>query len=104
MHSLREKRVSKRCPWGTIGTNGTKIVLPSVVSHMLRDMEFLLLMTYYYRQSNTRGTVLVPFFLSAGNKGPSLESLLQSSDHLMKLSDSQTPNRGRIMSLTTFLL
>ncbi len=22
-HSLREKRVPKRCPWGTIATNGT---------------------------------------------------------------------------------
>ena len=63
-YTLREKRVPKRCPWGTIATNGTFFSkgnsAPFNLSH-LREVRVL-----YYGQSNSapRGTVLVPFFLS----------------------------------------
>ncbi len=53
--SLRDKRVPKSCPWGTIAKNGT-----------LFSKGTIPLRVPYYGQSNSapRGTLLVPFFLS----------------------------------------
>ncbi len=77
--ALREKRVPKLCPWDTIATNSTLfpkgssgvrgfITLHFHVSYPLCHwgIEIVPLRVPYYGQSNsaTRGTVLVPFFLS----------------------------------------
>ena len=66
MHSLREKRVPKRCPWGTIAPNGTlfsNYVYETVpLAHW--GTEIAPLRVLYYGQPNSApsGSVSVSFF------------------------------------------
>ena len=74
--TLREKRVPKWCPWGTIATNGTLFSKGHsffLNNHVYETVplghwgtEIVLLRVPYYGQSNSvpMGTILVPFFLS----------------------------------------
>ena len=67
MHTLREKRVPKRCPWGTIATNGTLFSKGHsffLNNHVYEKREIVPLRVPYYGQSNSasRGTIPVPFF------------------------------------------
>ena len=73
-HTLREKRVPKQCPWGTIATNVTLLVKGHsffLNNHVYKTVplghggtEIVPLRVPNYGQSNSapRGTVLVPFF------------------------------------------
>ncbi len=75
LHALRETKVPKRCPWGTIATNGTLFskghsfflnnhVYGKTVPLVYWGTEIVPLRVLYYGQSSNapRGTISVPFF------------------------------------------
>ncbi len=72
---LREKRVPKQCPWGTIATNGTLFSKGHQKESKYETVplghwgtEIVPLRVPYYGQSNSapRGTISGPLFLSVG--------------------------------------